>query len=1244
MDLTFASSPSGLELAVGVGAPAATPFTRTFIVNSAVSVAAQSPQTLSGTTYTFGSWSDGGAASHSIVAPATAATYTATFNAASSTSYLSDLAYTVVANGYGPAEKDRSNGGTGAGDGGPLTLAGVVYPKGIGTHAAAEIRYNLTGCSQFTVKVGLDDVVGANGSLIFQVYGDAVKLADSGVMTGASPTQTLTVDLSGRSQLRLVVNPNGVNYYDHSDWADARLTCGSGPPPPPPPDTTPPTITGLTPTDGATGQATTVSPTATFSEPIDPASLTGATFSLVASGTTTPLAAGVTYNPTSRTATLDPTAALAEATTYVVTVRGGSSGVRDAAGVALVADRTWTFTTAGPSGGSQFQPRVDYPVGTNPHSVVMFDVNADTRPDLIVANSHSNSVGVLLANSDGTFATATSYATGSLPKFAAVADFNGDGKRDIVSANQGANGVSVLLGSGTGTFAAPIARTSCSAPHEVAAGDFNKDGNQDVAVACWNGTVIRTHLGNGDGTLATGVNITTGDGPHSVVMLDLNADTNLDVVVANRSAHSVSVLLGNGTATFAAPVNYSVGTFPHEVRAGDINGDGKLDLVTANDGSDSVSVLLGAGNGTFGAAMTTTAGLDPVSVGIADLNLDGKLDVITANTAGNGEDVSGIPGGDNISILLGTGTGSFSAATSVPVGLTPFSVTAGDVDGNGSPDVVTANWHGNNVSVLRNALGSGPPPPPPPDTTPPTITGLTPTDGATGQATTVSPTATFSEPIDPASLTGATFSLVASGTTTPLAAGVTYNPTSRTATLDPTAALAEATTYVVTVRGGSSGVRDAAGVALVADRTWTFTTAGPSGGGSTSYLSDLAYTVVANGYGPAEKDRSNGGTGAGDGGPLTLAGVVYPKGIGTHAAAEIRYNLTGCSQFTVKVGLDDVVGANGSLIFQVYGDAVKLADSGVMTGASPTQTLTVDLSGRSQLRLVVNPNGVNYYDHSDWADARLTCGSGPPPPPPPDTTPPTITGLTPTDGATGQATTVSPTATFSEPIDPASLTGATFSLVASGTTTPLAAGVTYNPTSRTATLDPTAALAEATTYVVTVRGGSSGVRDAAGVALVADRTWTFTTAGPSGGGSTSYLSDLAYTVVANGYGPAEKDRSNGGTGAGDGGPLTLAGVVYPKGIGTHAAAEIRYNLTGCSQFTVKVGLDDVVGANGSLIFQVYGDAVKLADSGVMTGASPTQTLTVDLSGRSQLRLVVNPNGVNYYDHSDWADARLTCGS
>jgi PA14 domain len=80
VDLTFQTGPSGLQLAVG-GASQAAPFTRTVIVGSNNSVSAPSPQTLGGLSYGFQSWSDGGSQTHQITAPATATTYTATYQA-----------------------------------------------------------------------------------------------------------------------------------------------------------------------------------------------------------------------------------------------------------------------------------------------------------------------------------------------------------------------------------------------------------------------------------------------------------------------------------------------------------------------------------------------------------------------------------------------------------------------------------------------------------------------------------------------------------------------------------------------------------------------------------------------------------------------------------------------------------------------------------------------------------------------------------------------------------------------------------------------------------------------------------------------------------------------------------------------------------------------------------------------------------------------------------------------------------
>ena len=163
-------------------------------------------------------------------------------------------------------------------------------------------------------------------------------------MTPASATQTLTVDVTGRTTLQLVITDGGNGIaYDHGDWADAKLTCGGGGPPT---DTTPPTVTATTPATGATGVAVGIAPTATFSEAIDPTTLTSATMTLVVQGTTTPLAASVAYNAGTKTATLTPSAALGTSTAYVLRIVGGPAGIADLATNRLAADVTATFTTA----------------------------------------------------------------------------------------------------------------------------------------------------------------------------------------------------------------------------------------------------------------------------------------------------------------------------------------------------------------------------------------------------------------------------------------------------------------------------------------------------------------------------------------------------------------------------------------------------------------------------------------------------------------------------------------------------------------------------------------------------------------------------------------------------------------------------------------------------------------------------------------------------------------------------------
>ena len=113
------------------------------------------------------------------------------------------------------------------------------------------------------------------------------------------------------------------------------------------PDTAPPVVNSVTPANTAGNVSTLATISAIFNEPLNGATVSGATFELRdAANALVP--AVVTYNNATRTATLDPTAALAYSTIYTAKLIGGTSGIKDVAGNPLAADVTWSFTTASP--------------------------------------------------------------------------------------------------------------------------------------------------------------------------------------------------------------------------------------------------------------------------------------------------------------------------------------------------------------------------------------------------------------------------------------------------------------------------------------------------------------------------------------------------------------------------------------------------------------------------------------------------------------------------------------------------------------------------------------------------------------------------------------------------------------------------------------------------------------------------------------------------------------------------------
>ncbi|MPZ14509.1 MAG: hypothetical protein GEU73_08815 [Chloroflexi bacterium] len=222
VQLTLESSVSGLDLVYG-GSRGPAPIVVTTVAGSSHTISAPSPQG----PYVFASWSDSGAQQHNITVGTDDTVYTATFTCQGATYCLSDLDWTVVSNGWGPPERDTSNGEADPGDGQTLTINGATFAKGLGVHAHSDIRLPLgPTCTNFLAQVGVDDEVGSLGSVEFQVWADGTLLYASGVMTGSSTTQSVTVDVAGRGELQLVVTDGGDGIdYDHADWANARITC-----------------------------------------------------------------------------------------------------------------------------------------------------------------------------------------------------------------------------------------------------------------------------------------------------------------------------------------------------------------------------------------------------------------------------------------------------------------------------------------------------------------------------------------------------------------------------------------------------------------------------------------------------------------------------------------------------------------------------------------------------------------------------------------------------------------------------------------------------------------------------------------------------------------------------------------------------------------------------------------------------------------------------------------------------------
>jgi subtilisin-like proprotein convertase family protein len=246
------------------------------------------------------------------------------------------------------------------------------------------------------------------------------------------------------------------------------------------------------------------------------------------------------------------------------------------------------------------------------------------------------------------------------------------------------------------SFSAAPTLSVGSSPTGIAHGDFNGDTKEDLVVTNQGANNVSVMLGDGAGGFSTATNFGTGTSPYAVAVGTFNADANVDLVVVNSGSNNVSILLGNGMGGFGSPTNFGVGISPISVAVGNFNGDSNADLAVANFGgffAGTVSVLLGTGTGTFGPATNYGVRTQPSFVAIGEFNGDMNADLAVANFGSN-----------NISILTGVGNGTFTAAPNVNVGLGPVAIAIADYNLDGKSDLAVANYNADDISIR---LGTG---------------------------------------------------------------------------------------------------------------------------------------------------------------------------------------------------------------------------------------------------------------------------------------------------------------------------------------------------------------------------------------------------------------------------------------------------------------------------------------------------------------------------------------------------------
>jgi hypothetical protein len=384
-------------------------------------------------------------------------------------------------------------------------------------------------------------------------------------------------------------------------------------------------------------------------------------------------------------------------------------GVSNGLFTVVLGDTTLANMQAIPAAVFTTQPdlqlRIWFSDGVNGFAALSPVQNLTPAPYAVKANSASNLLGSLPAGQlSGTIAATLLpgiVLTNGAANVTLTGTFsgNGAGVTNISVSSVGPAGTFSLILIPLLSFAPGITLNVGPNPYSVVAVDVNGDGKLDLISANAGADTLTVLTNNGNAVFGSNATLSVGSEPFSVVAADVNGDGKPDLICANYNSSTLTVLTNNGSGGFgfSATLALPAGSGPYYVTAADINGDGKPDLIASDTfaPTGALTVFTNNGSGVFGSNATLIVGSEPNQVVVADVNGDGKPDLICANFASS-----------TLTVLTNNGHGVFGFNATLSVSGGPVSVVATNIKGGGKPDLICANSAGNTLTVLTNN-GSG---------------------------------------------------------------------------------------------------------------------------------------------------------------------------------------------------------------------------------------------------------------------------------------------------------------------------------------------------------------------------------------------------------------------------------------------------------------------------------------------------------------------------------------------------------